>query len=236
MNFSYRIADCDLHLFSMPVIGSNMYVVVRDAAALVIDPCVSPKAEKLLAEHHVARCDILLTHEHFDHISGVNRLRELYSCRVICSESCAERISDPRKNAAATFQALFLGHNAQDQERAALCADPSYHCSADLVYRGKMQLDWQGISLELSEAPGHSPGSQLIWGSCGNFVFTGDSLIPGVPVITRLPGGSRPVYLEKTLPQLRTIPTEGIVLPGHGNPAPFRKAICKDRELARTKE
>ena len=110
MKCLYPIADNDVHVFRMPVINSNMYVLIKMGAALIIDPCVSSEAEYLLRSNKVAQCTILLTHEHYDHISGINRLRKLFGCKVICSLKCADLIGDSHKNGASTFGALLNLH------------------------------------------------------------------------------------------------------------------------------
>lgn len=40
----------------------------------------------------------MLTHEHFDHITGIERLRSRTNSKIICSKVCAERICDSKKN------------------------------------------------------------------------------------------------------------------------------------------
>ena len=122
---------------------------------------------------------------------------------------------DPRKNGAATFQALFLDHSKEEQETIAGLTDPAYTCCADRTYEGRTAFLWNGLLVEIQEAPGHSPGSQLIWVQ-KDALFTGDSLIPGREVITRLPGGSKAAYLEKTLPILQSQEAGCCIFPGHG--------------------
>lgn len=97
MKCLYQIADLDVHIFPMPVINSNMYVLTHSGSALIVDPWVSNEAEELLRSAQISQCTVLLTHEHYDHISGVNWLRAQYPCRVVCSETCARGIADPRK-------------------------------------------------------------------------------------------------------------------------------------------
>lgn len=204
----------------MPVIESNMYVLAHGGSALVIDPCVSAGAEELLRSAGTRSCTVLLTHEHYDHISGVNRLRELFDCRVICSETCGRLIASPRGNAAAHFAALFLDRDARERETLNALLDTGYRCEADEVYEGELRMEWQGSPVVLKELPGHSRGSQAIR-IAERYVFTGDSLVPGRETITRLPGGSRAAYETVALPFLRALPEESVIYPGHGPAAPL---------------
>lgn len=230
MKSLYPIAGHDVYQFVMPVIKSNMYVLTHNGSALVIDPWVNEEAERLLRDAAVKNCVILLTHEHYDHISGVNRLRELFECRVICSKNCGELISDPRGNAAAYFAAIFLKRDVREREEIGALVDIRYRCEADEVYEGEMYMDWQGLSVLLKELPGHSRGGQVIR-IAERYVFTGDNLVPGEKVITRLPGGSRREYETAALPYLRALPRESVIYPGHGEVGLFSAFITQNTEL-----
>ena len=58
----------------MPAILSNMYLVLEGGQALIIDPHICMPALELLRTNGVENVLVLLSHEHFDHISGVNWL------------------------------------------------------------------------------------------------------------------------------------------------------------------
>lgn len=215
MKCLYQIAEHTLFRFEMPVISSNMYVLTIESSCLIVDPFVSEEAEKLLRNNRIRECLVLLTHEHLDHISGVNWIRNLCSCKVMCSDICGKRIMDARKSGAAYFEALFLNHAKDDQETMRDIFDLNYTCWADQTYVDEISFQWCGLRINMRETPGHSPGSQII--SINDlWFFTGDTLIPGQDAITRLPGGSKREYLEKALPYLRGIPDNGVVFPGHG--------------------
>ena len=220
MKCLYPIADHPVYRFSMPVIDSSMYLIAAGSACLIVDPCISKEAEDLLRELGIQESLILLTHEHYDHISGVNRLRELLLCRVVCSRSCGERIKDPRKNTAAYFAALIAQRLEAEQAVLQEYLDVEYACRADQTYTGEWNLRWQDLNLFLRETPGHSPGSQIIEVE-KHWYFTGDTLIPGLDVITRLPGGSRKEFLAVTRPYLETIEPGSILFPGHGEASLF---------------
>ena len=204
-----------VHRFELPLIHSNMYVVLCGSDALVVDPCLSEDAVALLQRSGVTRCTILLTHEHYDHISGINQLRDHISCTVICTEVCAQRMANPRRSHAAVFPAMFFSQGPEVVRQAAALFDTHYTCTADETYTGTMDLQWHGIPLHLVELWGHSPGSAAIE-AAGTHVFTGDNLIPGTETLIRLPGGDKTVYLEQVVPYLRRLAPATVVLPGHG--------------------
>lgn len=220
MESFYSAAGHPVYRFSMPVIDSSMYLIPGKDSCVIVDPCVSGEAEELLRELCVRDCLILLTHEHYDHISGVNRLRDLLPCQVVCTEKCAERIANPKKNAAAYAAALVIGKSGEEQAEFGKLLDAGYVCQADQTYSGRLEIPWEDLTLVLRETPGHSPGSQVI--EIGKrWYFTGDSLIPGVKVITRFPGGSKQDFEEITKPYLARIPPGSVLFPGHGEAAVF---------------
>lgn len=215
MKCLFPIADHDVYQFVMPVIRSNMYIILEDDSALVIDPHISIEAEILLKENHVKDCMIFLTHEHFDHISGVNQFREKFHCQVVCSKVCEDLLISPKQNGAANFAVLFLGQTAESQKTMNGLIDVEYRCTADIVYQNERALDWKGFSVFLKEMPGHSAGSQIIQIN-RRHVFTGDNLIPGQKTITKLPGGSKKFYQTVVIPYFRMLPADTIIYPGHG--------------------
>lgn len=78
----YSICDKTVYKFIMPLIKSNMYVILSDRQALIIDPNVNEEAMNLLEGYNVEKIVIILTHEHYDHISGVNYFRSKWDCTL----------------------------------------------------------------------------------------------------------------------------------------------------------
>ncbi len=65
---------------------------------VILDPCVSEEAKEYLQSENVEEIIVLLTHEHYDHISGINWLRESFKrTKVICSEACGAALETPIK-------------------------------------------------------------------------------------------------------------------------------------------
>ncbi len=176
-----------------------MYVILCGSQALVVDPFVCHEALEILMKARIAELLVVLTHEHYDHISGVNWIKQNLFCQVLCTENCARLIKDSRKN---------LSHYI---ESSPFC------CEADVTFSGQVEIPFARRTLNLIETPGHSKGSLCLTVDqlC---VFTGDSLVNGKNVVTKLPGGSRSDYENITLPFLQSLPTDIQVFPGHGEP------------------
>lgn len=50
----------------------------------------------MLEEKQIKNIEILLTHEHPDHISGLPWLKENFNTQIICTNACAAAISDEK--------------------------------------------------------------------------------------------------------------------------------------------
>lgn len=217
-HYEYALANGTVvYRFIMSGIGSNMYLILGDGEALLVDPNINEDALELMKQHGIGRVRALLTHEHFDHISGVNWLREHFDVHVICTEKAAENIMNSTENMA-KFGAIMMMDKPPEQQAAyeAVC-DEEYTCSADETIIEPVTYLWQGQTLRLQPAPGHSKGSVLIYLD-DRILFTGDSLVNGTGVILRLPGGSKKAYAEITRPILEGLPDDTMVFPGHGEP------------------
>lgn len=210
-----NIADFNVYKFVMPVIASNMYIVLSEHKALVVDPHESHEALDLLQKNGIQDVLMILTHEHYDHISGVNFFREQFECVVYGSQVCKEYVTDPSKNMAAYFMAMFMDRSNEERLQVERLADETYCCEVDIGFEKSMDIEWEGLQIHLIETPGHSMGSICIVLN-KKYIFTGDSLVQGAKIITRLPGGSKRLYKEITKPFLESLDKDMRVFPGHG--------------------
>ncbi len=202
--------------YSFYPIDARMYVMMENKKALIVDPCVSEEAEIYLKENKAEEILVILTHEHYDHISGVNWLRETFpKVNVLCSESCGKLILKPNKNLSSFYEILFMGKDEKTQEYVRNMDVQPYSCEADEVFCDELCVDWEGHSLLLKETPGHSKGSICIFLD-ENIMFSGDTLVTGYATILRLPGGSKKDFYDVTIPYLKNFDREILVYPGHG--------------------
>lgn len=206
--------------FSLQPIDERMYIVLSEKEALIIDPSINVEAIALLNEYEIKRVWIILTHEHFDHITGVDFYRDKYNGRVICSKECAVGIQDKRKNLSAHFEIFYLMNPGYDYEQyQQMCSEP-FTCTADESFEKYARYEWKNHVIELYDTPGHSKGSCCILLD-KKHLFTGDSLVNGSAVITRYPGGSKKQYEQYALPFFKGLDKRIIVYPGHGDKAPL---------------
>jgi len=228
--------NLNFYRYVMPAIESNMYILIEGTHALIVDPNISQDALELLRSQNVQNILVLLTHEHFDHISGINWLRSFFDTDVLCSDECAALLGDPDKNMAKFWDIMIMDKPPEVQKAGRTVKDETYSCTTDRGYEGQIIFSWQGHNIRMEQVPGHSRGGSLIWFD-EEMVFTGDNLVNGTGVICRLPGSSKRKYTEVTRPILESLPDRFYILPGHGAPGqmadmrPFLEFFGKqDRE------
>ena len=212
------INNQNLYYFVSPYIKENMYLLIREDKALVIDPNGSQEALQLLKDKKVQEVTIFLTHEHPDHTCGIPVLQKHFKTTLICQQACAEKIAYKRNNRPlmiAFVLAVQDEQNGTHTEQEFIKSFEEYECHADIIFEQDFNYNWQGEHFVFYHTPGHSQGSCCIFWN-GKAVFTGDSLLKEMPVITRFPGGNTKQYNEITKPYLASLSDEMFVLPGHG--------------------
>lgn len=211
----YEIKGTKVYKFVLDAIRSNMYIMIRNGVACIIDPHICEEADALLKRESINKIKVLLTHEHYDHILGVNHFKEHYECVVIGSDSAKKNTPYPVKNLSAYYKALLITQDEETIHKAEQIFSEDYSCQVDVGFDKEYVLDFEGLDLKLVATPGHSKGSICIVVD-ERYVFSGDSLVDGKEIITRLPGGSKKDYQNVTKPFLESLSKETIVFPGHG--------------------
>ena len=198
----------EVRRFTWDYLDSNMYALIAEGQALVIDPIDSDEAFDYLKPFQ--EVTVLLTHEHFDHICGLNRLRAEHECTVIAQEKCSERIQNSKTNFSAMAETMLELSGKERHKRV----EPFVCEKADITFEDRYVLKWAGVDIELFSTPGHSPGSACF--SLARYLFTGDSLLKEGAML-RFPGGSKIDYLHKMIPIIKQeLKKTKLVFPGHG--------------------
>ena len=179
------------------------YVVWREGSdqALVVDPGFDPGAIlEVLGRESLRLVGILNTHGHADHIAGNDAMKQAFpDAPLVIGRHEAGLLADPEANLSGPFG-------------MALTSPP-----ADRLVDDGERLEMAGLSFEVREIPGHSPGSVVF--VCDEFeppfVFGGDVLFAGSVGRTDL-GGNAPQLLSGIKAKLFNLPPGTLVLPGHG--------------------
>lgn len=192
---------------------SNLFVVVEENfnKAIVIDIGNFEKTKKIIVENNVEIEKLILTHEHYDHIAGLNELRNDYSFEVIASLKCSNGLQDSNINKSKNFGVYlyFLGKEYRDKVKEYISE------KADIVFEKEYYFNWYNHDIYIYQTPGHSQGSSCIIID-NKYLFSGDSLIYKSNTITRTRGGSDKDFREITLPFFKKLDKNIKVYPGHG--------------------
>ncbi len=210
--------------------GSNGYLIVDDNNdAILIDAADNNVMFEYLKTSKINLQYVILTHEHIDHISGLNKLKKGYTFKVIASELCNNFIQNSINNMARYFETfLYFKKNLNLYENNKINKNlelKNYICQeADVTFRQSYNLQWNKHKFILTEIPGHSKGSVAIVLD-NSILFSGDSLLLDYDVITKFPSGSTKEYNDITLPYFQSLDKNIFVYPGHGNSFDIRKVI-----------
>jgi len=142
---------------------------------------------------------IILTHCHYDHTFGTEKLAEQTSARIAIHEEDAKLLGDDGMTVSAMF-----GTRAPRIE-------------PDILFKGEESLDLGDISLRVIHTPGHTPGSICLYGGDvrSNLLFSGDTIF-AAGGIGRTDLGGDAQALVNSIKLLTTLDVD-ILYPGHGD-------------------
>lgn len=192
-----------IHRFINYNFTSNAYIVCVRNNCIVVDPG-SLHIENLmnyLTINKLTISYIILTHEHYDHCMGVNKLRNINpNVKLVTSYFCNQNIQNDRMN---------LSRYA-DEKGNGFIVNP-----ANIVINYDSQLNLLGLPFYFLLTPGHSQGSMCF--GFYNILFSGDTIIPLYKPVLKLKGGSVSDYYQ-SLEKLKSIykNTKLCLYPGHG--------------------
>ena len=140
---------------------------------------------------------VLLTHAHYDHMYGLPKLTERYpSLQVYTSEIGKKALTSERLN----FSKYHEDPINYVSDNVVICDDGD-----------EIEL-FDGVKAVVHYTPGHNPS--CITFEVENYMFTGDSYIPGIKVVTNLPGGNKALAAE-SLENILRLAEGKIICPGH---------------------
>ena len=141
---------------------------------------------------------ILLTHGHYDHIGGVNSLRDRYNIKVYVSGEEESLIRDNRMNLSSLFGTPMT-------------------ISADEYIADGQEFNIAGMNIKFILTPGHTPGSGCYYLERENILFSGDTLFNASRGRTDFPGGSESQIIRSIREKLLVLPGTTEVFPGHND-------------------
>lgn len=176
-------------------VQANCYLVMEDHHALIIDPAdVFPNLNSILEENDCTLEAIVLTHAHFDHISGVDKIVNAFGCDAYLNPNEFDFLQDPDLNSSSAFY-----------------MDVTCNAKCKPIVEGMNKI--AGFEVEAMYCPGHSIGSTVL--KIEDCLFTGDVLFQGSIGRMDLVTGSVS-SMKQSLKKLYHLEQDFKVYPGHG--------------------
>ena len=178
--------------------NSILVICHKTKETAIVDPAFDAESSifEYIEEEGLKITKVLITHSHWDHISGLNLIKEKYSVPVFVHKDDSKNITNPGTDG---LSALFsVEGNTVDH----------FLSDGDVIKVGN-------IELQVIHTPGHSPGSVCFYNAEDGFLISGDTLFKGSMGNISLPT-AEPERMWPSLEKLSNLPPETKVFPGHG--------------------
>lgn len=187
-------------------IQENTYIIWDDTLeAAVIDAGNMNEREnevlaKFIADNGLKPKYALNTHGHFDHMLGVDFLREKYGAQLAMSAK------DEFLLKGASVSAELFGVKADALPEA-----------IDVDLEGKESIKFGNTELKIIPTPGHTPGHVAFFEPESKVLFTGDTLFRESIGRTDLPRGDYSWIMRSIIENILPLGDDVKIYPGHGD-------------------
>lgn len=187
--------------FALGALWTNCYLIWdSNGDGFIVDPGGSATdVESFIRDNDILIHWIILTHGHYDHIGGIQELRNLSENGVAIHHKDAHCLTDATKNLSSFMETPFKMP------------------AAERTLSDKDVLTAGTIKIEVIHTPGHTVGGICLLVTDGDeqLLLSGDTLFAKSIGRSDLPGGDEKVLLE-SLKKLERFPDNLKVYPGHG--------------------
>lgn len=180
---------------------ANSYVVgVKNKQCILIDcgKC-DQKLIDYIKTNHSSCYGVLLTHGHFDHISGLEEFLKIYPCTLFIHRDDEILLSNTRLNCSYNYKKKI----SLDYQNIYLLDDEDeINFNDNLLFK-------------VIHTPFHTKGSVCYLYQNENALFSGDTLFKGSIGRSDLPSSTNK-HIEESLNKLKKLDSNLNVYPGHG--------------------
>ena len=192
--------------YTNKILASNTYILSKDNNdnVYIVDPGDSVVIINWLVSHKKVLSGLFLTHAHFDHMYGLNDLLDKYpEASLYVSKLMLDGLFNVRLNTSLYHEQPFV-------------LSDRYLRNIKLLNEGYNFMLWDTHKLFAVYTPGHT--KDCVSFGIDNFLFSGDSLIPGKKIFYRKKMSDHKAIansIEKIFNIFDSI-EKIILLPGHG--------------------
>lgn len=194
-----------IHQIPAWVAQTNAWVVADEPGgqAIVVDAPPEPEMiGEYIASIDVAVVGIFLTHGHVDHTGGAGWLAAKTGAPTYVHRDDDFLTLHPTEQLRALFGMTPPGEFDLPEK-----LEPLHHGQS---------FELAGLTLEVRQTPGHTPGHCCFYWDAEGVLFSGDQLFAGSIGRTDLPGGSHAALSNSMRTEVMTLEDDVRVLPGHG--------------------
>lgn len=170
----------------------NCSIISENGRAWIVDPGQEgARIASLLEKKGLEPEAVLLTHAHFDHITGIAELQKLFpGLPVYVHREDTVMFGHHFNQMPGEYSSIGVPANIRDVEELKIC--------------------------EVIHTPGHTPGAVCYHFPSDRLLLSGDTLFAGSIGRTDFPGGSMSKMTD-SLKKLTALPDDTLVVPGHGS-------------------
>lgn len=205
------MADIKIGRMVLGVCQTNCYFLYRDGGheCIVVDPAdAGGSIYSALQKKDFQIMGILLTHGHFDHIWGVDALRDAANAAAE-----ADGLEPVKVYAGADERELLKSADLNVSERAGR-ACTTY---ADVYVKDGQEITLAGMTCRVIATPGHTAGGCCYYFEEAGILVAGDTLFAESVGRTDFPTGSMGTLIHSIKDKLYVLPDDTRVYPGHGD-------------------
>lgn len=190
-----------IRVYTGGMVGANGYLLETAKNTYVAIDAPEGFADWILSKLPNAKVtDLLITHQHFDHVQDAARIKEKFGAAIHAHSPYSEE--------------LTLQKHVQNSWGSGLELEP--FTVDDVLTDDEHTADWGGLHWMLHHIPGHSPDSIVYSIPDENMLFSGDVLFAGSIGRSDFPGGNMSLLVKGIEQKIMVQNATTVILPGHG--------------------